>query len=78
MNRLWTKNYTIITIGSVVSMLGNSMAGFAMSLFVLDYTQSPLYYAIYMVLRRENLSINGPASTGAAIWGRVYRNIYMA
>lgn len=48
MNRLWTKNYTIITIGSVVSMLGNSMAGFAMSLFVLDYTQSPLYYAIYM------------------------------
>ena len=50
MNRLWTKNYTIITIGSVVSMLGNSMAGFAMSLFVLDYTQSPLYYAIYMFL----------------------------
>ena len=50
MNRLWTKDYTIITIGSVVSMLGNSMAGFAMSLFVLDYTQSPLYYAIYMFL----------------------------
>ena len=50
MNRLWTKNYTIITIGSIVSMLGNSMAGFAMSLFVLDYTQSPLYYAIYMFL----------------------------
>ena len=27
--------------------------------------------SIYMVLRRENLSINGPASTGTAIWGRV-------
>ena len=57
MNRLWTKDYTIITIGSIESifvqvgyMLGNSMAGFAMSLFVLDYTQSPLYYAIYMFL----------------------------
>ena len=34
--------------------------------------------SIYMVLRRENLSMSGPASTGAAIWGRVYRNIYMA
>jgi len=34
--------------------------------------------SIYMVLRRENLSINGPASTGAAICGSVYRNIYMA
>ena len=34
--------------------------------------------SIYMVLRRENLSISGPASMGAAIWGRVYRNIYMA
>ena len=33
---LWTRDFTIITVGSVVSMLGNSMAGFALSLIVLD------------------------------------------
>ena len=49
-NPLWTKDFTIITLGSVVSMLGNSMSGFAMSLFVLDYTDSALYYAIYIAV----------------------------
>lgn len=48
--KLWTRDYSIITLGSVVSMLGNSMAGFAMSLFVLDFTESTLYYAIYIFL----------------------------
>ncbi|MCR4713538.1 MAG: MFS transporter [Treponemataceae bacterium] len=48
--RLWTRDFTIITIGSAISMFGNSMAGFAMSLMVLDYTQSSLLYAIYVVL----------------------------
>lgn len=47
-NKLWTKDFTIITVGSIISLLGNSMAGFAMSLFVLDYTESALYYAIYI------------------------------
>ena len=32
---LWTRDFTIITLGSVVSMFGNSMSGFAMSLMVL-------------------------------------------
>ena len=49
-NTLWTRDFTIITIGSVVSMLGNSMVGFAMSLMVLDYTNSPMLYAVYMVM----------------------------
>ncbi len=31
-------------------MIGNSLASFAMSLFVLDYTGSTLYYAIYIFL----------------------------
>ncbi len=44
---LWTRDFTIITIGSVVSMFGNSMAGFAMSLMVLDYTGSTLLHSIY-------------------------------
>ena len=33
---LWTRDFTIITLGSVVSMLGSVLAGFAMSLLVLD------------------------------------------
>ena len=49
-NSLWTRDFTIITIGSVISMIGNSLVGFAMSLMVLDYTSSTLLYAIYMVL----------------------------
>lgn len=49
-NKLWTKDFTTITLGSVVSMMGNSIAGFAMSLFVLDYMESTLYYAIYIFL----------------------------
>lgn len=49
-NTLWTRDFTIITIGSVISMLGNSLVGFAMSLMVLDYTKSTLLYAIYMIL----------------------------
>lgn len=48
--RLWTRDFTIITLGSVVSMFGNSMSGFAMSLLVLDYTSSPILYAIYIAL----------------------------
>ena len=48
-NPLWTRDFTIITLGSVVSMIGNSLSGFAMSLMVLDYTSSALFYAIYVM-----------------------------
>ncbi|WP_026526452.1 MFS transporter [Butyrivibrio sp. VCD2006] len=48
-NPLWTRDFTIITLGTVVSMFGNSMAGFAMSLMVLDYTGSTVLYAIYLM-----------------------------
>jgi MFS family permease len=47
---LWTKDFTTITAGSAVSMLGNAMAGFAVSLFVLDYTGTPALYAVYLFL----------------------------
>ncbi len=50
MNKLWTRDFTILTLGSVVSMLGNAMSGFAMSLLVLDYTQSALLYAVYVAV----------------------------
>lgn len=47
---LWTRDFTIITLGSAVSMLGNSMVSFAVSLFVLDLTGSPSLYALYLFL----------------------------
>ena len=47
---LWTRDFTIITLGSVVSMLGNALSGFAMSLMVLDISKSTLLYAIYIAL----------------------------
>ncbi len=49
-NRLWTKNFTILTLGTVVSMLGNAVSGFAIGLLVLDYTGSTLLYAVFAVV----------------------------
>jgi len=48
-NKLWTRDFTILILGSVVSMLGNALTGFAISLLVLDYTGSASSYAIYVV-----------------------------
>ena len=47
---LWTRDFTIITLGSVVSMFGNAMSGFAMSLMVLDISESTLLYAVYIAM----------------------------
>lgn len=49
MNKLWTKNFTIITLGTVISMIGNALAGFAMAILVLDYTHSTFAFALFMV-----------------------------
>ena len=46
---LWTRNFTILTLGTVVSMLGNAVSGFAIGLVVLDYTGSVLLYAVFIV-----------------------------
>ncbi len=45
---LWTRDFTILTLGTVVSMLGNAVAGFAIGLLVLDKTDSVLLYALFM------------------------------
>lgn len=56
LNSLWTRDFTIITLGSVVSMLGNSISNFAMSLLVVDKAEevnpelTGVYYAIFMFL----------------------------
>ena len=49
-NPLWTRDFTILTLGSVVSMLGNAMSGFAMSLMVLDISGSTLLFALYIAM----------------------------
>ncbi len=49
-NPLWTRDFTILTVGSVVSMFGNAMTGFAMSLMVLDLSKSTMLYAIYIAM----------------------------
>ena len=48
-NKLWTRDFTIITLGSVVSMFGNAISGFAISLLVLDYTASGFLYALFII-----------------------------
>ena len=45
---LWTRDFIIITIGTAISTLGNAIAGFAISLLVLDHTGSTLLYALFM------------------------------
>ena len=45
---LWTKNFTIITVGSAVSILGNALSGFAVSILALDKTGSTFLYALFL------------------------------
>ena len=47
---MWTRDFTILTLGSVVSMLGSAMSWFAMDLMVLDYTGSTLLFAVYSMV----------------------------
>ena len=47
---LWTRDFTIITVGSVVSMLGSTLSSFAMNLMVLDITGSTPLYALFNIL----------------------------
>ncbi len=46
---LWTYDFTVITIGSLISLVGNSMSNFALSLVVLDYTGSTFLYMLFSV-----------------------------
>lgn len=46
---LWTRDFTIITLGSVVSLLGGVLSSFAISIMVLDYTGSTFLYALFNV-----------------------------
>jgi DHA3 family macrolide efflux protein-like MFS transporter len=48
-NKLWTKDFTIITWGTVISMLGSAVSNFAMGLLVYDNTESTMLYALFFV-----------------------------
>ncbi|MEG1254252.1 MFS transporter [Clostridium sp.] len=47
---LWTRDFTILTLGTIISMLGNAISGFAIGLLVLDYTGSIFLYALFAVV----------------------------
>lgn len=47
---LWTKNFTIITLGTLVSMMGNAISNFAISLVILGQTNSTLLFSLYNIL----------------------------
>ncbi len=47
---LWTRNFTIITVGSIISMLGNAIAGFSLAVLILEMTDSSFAYALYLTL----------------------------
>ena len=47
---LWTKNFTIITLGTVISAIGGVAMGFAMSFVVFDHTGSTVLSALFAVV----------------------------
>jgi MFS family permease len=47
--KLWDKNFTIIILGSLISMLGATVSTFAFSLLVYDRTESTFLFALMSV-----------------------------
>lgn len=47
---LWSKNFTIITVGSLISLLGSAVAGWAMGLLVYAETENSVAFAAFMIL----------------------------
>ncbi len=47
---IWNRNFTILTLGSAVSMTGANLTSYASSLFVLDKTSSTFLFALFSVL----------------------------
>lgn len=47
--KLWSKNFTILTLGSFVSMLGNSVSGYIISLMIFDMTGSVFLFSVFTV-----------------------------
>ncbi len=50
MNRLWNRNFTILTLGTFVSALGSAAASIALGILIYLETESPLILAIFSVV----------------------------
>ena len=46
---LWTRDFTLITLGTVISSIGGVALNFALSLVVFDQTSSTLLSSLVMV-----------------------------
>lgn len=49
-NKLWNKNFTLITLGSIISLIGSTFTNFALGLLILDNTGSTFLYSMYLVI----------------------------
>ncbi len=47
--KLWTRNFTITTVGSIISMMGNAVTRFALGRVVYDNTGSSFLYAVFLL-----------------------------
>lgn len=50
MQTLWTKNYTTITLGTIISAIGGVGLNFALSVLIYDKTQSTMLSALFSAL----------------------------
>lgn len=50
MQTLWTKNYTTITIGTIISAIGGVGLNFALSVLIYDQTQSTMLSALFSAM----------------------------
>ena len=49
MNKLWSRNFTILTIGSFISAFGSAAAGIAFGILIYTKTGSPLTLALFTI-----------------------------
>jgi len=49
-SKLWTRDFTILTFGSIVSICGNTLAGFSINLLVLDFSDSVFVFVLYLAI----------------------------
>jgi len=48
--KLWTRDFSILTVGTIISICGNTLAGFSINLLVLDYSDSVFLFVLYLVI----------------------------
>ena len=50
MPKLWTRDFSILSLGSIISIFGNALAGFTINLLVLDHSNSIFLFVLFMVV----------------------------